>query len=147
MFIRKHNKLVTALLFLVLYIGIGSFVSYTLNQKTTPFKESSEKREPVNKTKPAKVQLIIDNGLVQTSHVTTLLNTDSLGDLVEHLRGEGMVTYEIGYFVDGTRLTEVNGSTETEVKSWVFYDEGVGIDTPFTDYKLDDNNVYTLVLE
>lgn len=139
--IKKHYKLVVSLIFLVIYLGIFVLVRIVLNEDTAEFKAPRDAKESVE-IKPAKVTLVVQGGNYQVR----LENKDTLGDLLEEARNDGFLIYELEYTTSGSKIVSVNGVSRIG-SEWVFYDGDTKVGKEFKDYKLDDNNIYYLVLE
>ena len=144
--IKRHFNLSISFLFFVLYLSVFAFARHVINQDTAEFKDARDDEKKSFEVKPVKVNFVIQGPYLAKTMQFRLENKDTLGDLLEHARESGFLTYEIKYTVSGTKIIAISNVFE-EGKEWVFYDETTLVGSDFEDYKLDDNNTYYLRLE
>ena len=148
-FLKKHKIVVFTFLVLIFYFAFWKTGVNILDEDVEEFKDKGEERV-VEDVKPADVIFRIDtpgySGYSFLSVEIRMENTDTVYDLIERLRGDNFLTYELVDYIDSTMLTSINGIGVEENQVWNIYDNGELVDD-WMNRKLDDNNVYEIRLE
>ena len=102
--------------------------------------EEREKEGKSVEIKPAKVFLQVKSGTKPQTYETSLMNVDTVLDLIEDL------AYEKTQYSYGTELDNINNQPTPEGYDWKVYYEGKDITYEIADWNLEDEKTYELVL-
>lgn len=137
--LKKHYRIAIVVVFALLYFAFFSIANDVIEEDAEKIKEASE--EELVEVKPADILVTIDNGTTTITYDIRMENQNSLWDVLEELREEYGLTYEILFTTGFTQISEINETETSEGYVWNVYDEQTKIED-FTHYNLDDNNHY-----
>ena len=122
------------------------FVKGTLSEesiKTSP-KKNDKKTSLV---KPVKVTLLIDNNISKLTYYEDMKNTDTVLELIENLRLNEKITFEVDQYTDRSEIVHINRKYADEVNKWQVYYQDENITYDIGDIELRDKSLYKLVFE
>ncbi len=139
-FIKKNNRIVSVVVFALLYFAFFKFANTVLNENKEKVQDIEQEKK-VDDVKPADITVTINFGAYETEYEFRMYNNESIGDLLEKLRTTYGVTYEQLYKTEYKIITEINGTKINDKYAWHIYDEDKQI-LDYSKYKVDDNNHY-----
>ncbi|MBU0650181.1 hypothetical protein KJ605_01190 [Patescibacteria group bacterium] len=141
------NRIASAKLFkagYLLFLVLGFFyVRGVLD--TDSFKVSERGSDkPVEKVRELSIKLAVITESGQKDYQTTLKNTDSVKDLLEKLRQDQALMYEVDLYTYGLEIYSVLGKTAEQDKKWAILLEGQDITNKINEERLMEDGMYVL---
>ena len=130
----------------IAFLGI-SFLYIRSVLKTDIIDVIEESEETSFEIKPAKVNLFIQSNNFNKTYSVRLENRDSVYDMLDYLRNEEELYFEIVDYTYGTEIEDVLKTTASEGQKWRLYQENEDITSEIKDTLLDDGTNYYLKLE
>ena len=142
----KPSKIQTLGFLYILFLVLAAFyVNNTLKEGNIEVRQAEEEERNIE-VKPVKVNLVVDDGSTQRTYQKNLRNRDSVLTLLERVRDEDKVLYEIVAYIDRTEIVDVYRVPVPEGYNWKIYLDNADLTNVLEETFLSDDSTYILKL-
>lgn len=123
------------------------YVSKIVNDESLSVDKYDRSKEKVLETHEIDVEISIDSGKKTLFFSKKLLTPLNVGNVLEILRKEEQLKYEITMYVDTIKVTEIDDIKDTEKFNWNIYVNDNKLYGDITKYELNDKDAVLIKYE